>query len=468
MKLWCKMLLSSLLLFFIIFNISGIAIIESNHTAALRSELNRVLEQQQTLSSVIEVLLQDKLANTETFELQILRNYVASYARNATIPGSYLEVLRQNRKVFYRNFPSELSANRPELRKLRHGIQNYIIRDQGGKSYLFASSLLTVGGEDLYVSYIKDISSIYAKRQGQYAVFWGIDLIACLLFGLGSYLISRKITRPLEELTLIARQIAAGTYSQRVSYTASDEIGILARSFNHMADLIQQKVDELNDSADQKQQFIDNFTHELRTPLTSIIGYSELLKKQDLTSDYFQISIDNIHREGQRLQQLSESMLKLVKLREATLHLERLNAKDIFSQMAQSFRIRLENDHVKLFIEPGDYIFFGDQELCAILLGNLLENALKASPENGQVTLGVFRQATQSGIFVTDGGTGIPHESLPKLFEPFYTTDEARTGQNGLGLGLAICAQIVNLHEWKMEIESEVGLGTRVKIIMKD
>jgi len=468
MKLWRQMVLWSLLLFIVIFNISGIAIIESSHSSELRGELGRVLEQQQTLSSGIGVLLQDRIADTEGFELQILRSYVASYTRNAMPPGSYLEVLRQNRKAFYQNFPGELSSSRAELQKMKHGVQNYIIRDRGDKSYLFASSLLTVGGEDIYVSYIKDISSIYDKRQREYVAFMAIDLCACLLFGFGIYLISRRITHPLEELTRSAQEIAEGTYSQRVIYDRNDEIGILALSFNRMADLIQHKVEELNEAAQQKQQFIDNFTHELRTPLTSIIGYSELLKTQDLTPAYFQISIDNIYREGKRIQHLSESMLKLVKLRQANLNLERLSAQEIFARAAQSFSIRLENEQVELLIEPDDYIFDGDPELCAILLGNLLENALKASPKNSNVTLGVFRQAVQSGIFVSDEGIGIPPESLAKLFEPFYTTDDARTGQNGLGLGLAICLQIAQLHDWKLEAESEAGRGTRIQIIIQD
>lgn len=253
MKLWTKMVLWSLLLFIVIFNISGIVIIESSHSSDLRSELARVLEQQQTLSSGIEVLLQDRIVYTEGFELQILRNYVASYARNAMPPGSYLEVLRQDGKVFCRNFPGELSSNRAELEKMKPGVQNYIIRDKGDKSYLFVSSLLTVGGEDIYVSYIKNISSIYEKRQRQYVSFLAIDLCTCLLFGFGIYLISRRITHPLEELTRSAREIAEGHYAQRVVYDSNDEIGALALSFNRMAELIQQKIQELNESARQKQ-----------------------------------------------------------------------------------------------------------------------------------------------------------------------------------------------------------------------
>ena len=468
MKLWKKMVLWSLLLFVVIFNISGIALIESSHSSEVRGELGRVLEQQQTLSSGIGVLLEDRIANTEGFELQILRNYVASYTRNAMPQGSYLEVLRQDRKVFYQNFPGKLSPDRPELQKMKQGVQNYIIRDRGDKSYLFASSLLTVGGEDIYVSYIKDISSIYEKRQREYVYFMAIDLFACLLFGLGIYLISKRITHPLEELTRSAQEIAEGTYSQRVIYDHNDEIGALAQSFNHMADLIQLKMEEINESSHKKQQFIDNFTHELRTPLTSIIGYSELLKTEELSPANFQISIDNINRESKRIQHLSESMLKLVKLRQSSLNLERLSAQEIFARAAESFRIRLENEQIELRIEPEDYIFDGDRELCTILLSNLLENALKASPPNSHVTLGVFRQAAQSGIFVRDEGAGIPPESIQKLFEPFYTTDEARTGRNGLGLGLAICFQIAQMHDWKLEAESEALQGTRLKIIMQD
>lgn len=192
------------------------------------------------------------------------------------------------------------------------------------------------------------------------------------------------------------------------------------------------------------------------------------MKTGDLTPENYQISIDNIHREGRRIQHLSESMLKLVKLRQSNLNLENLSAQKIFAQVSQAFKIRLEKEQVKLLIEPDDYIFCGDPELCAILIGNLLENSLKASSENSRITLGVFRQGMQSGIFVSDEGTGIPPEACTKLFEPFYTTDEARTGQKGLGLGMAICFQIAVLHNWKIEVQSEAGQGTRIKIIMRD
>lgn len=468
MKLWTKMVLWSLLLFIVIVSISGVVIIESSHTSELRGELARVLEQQQSLSSGIEVLLQDGIANTKGFELQILRNYVASYTRKALPIGSYLEVLRQDRTVFYQNFPGELSLDRAELQKMKPGVQNYIIRDQGDKSYLFASSLLSVGGEDIWISYIKDISSIYEKRQNQYVSFMVIDLFTCLLFGLGIYFISRKITQPLAELTKSTQEIAEGRYTQRVAYDGSDEIGALALSFNRMADLIQQKMEELKEAARQKQQFIDNFTHELRTPLTSMMGYSQLLKRQDLTSDYFQTSIDNIHRESRRIQHLSESMLKLVKLRQSNLHPESLSAREVLTQAAQSYRMRLETQQVMLLIEADDTVFYGDRELCDILLSNLLDNALKASPKNSRITLSVFRQAARSGILVRDEGAGVPPEALSRLFEPFYTTDESRTGANGLGLGLTICRQIAALHGWKIEAESEAGQGTCIKIVMQD
>lgn len=468
MKLWVKMVLWSLALFIVIFNISGIAIIESSHSAELRGELSRVLEQQQTLSSAIGVLLQNKVPYTEGLELQILRSYVASYTINAMPSGSYLEVLRQDHSILFRNYPGQLSSNRPEIKNIKPGLQNYIIRNCGDRTYLFASSVLTLNGEDICVSYIKDINGIYEKRQQQYISFIVIDLLTCLLFGIGIYLISRKITRPLEELAQSAQQIAEGTYTQGVICDQNDEIGILARSFKRMADIIQQKIEELNESARQKQQFIDNFTHELRTPLTSIIGYSELLKKQDLTPEYYKISLDNIHLAGKRIQHLSDAMLKLAQLRPENLILERITAQQLFAQAGQAFTVRLKEQRVKLIVEPDDYIFYGDSDLCVILIGNLLENSLKASPENSNITLGVFRQSGQIGIFVSDEGTGIPRESLARLFEPFYTADEARSGPNGLGLGLTICLQIAMLHGWKIEVESKTGQGTDIKIVMQN
>jgi len=160
-------------------------------------------------------------------------------------------------------------------------------------------------------------------------------------------------------------------------------------------------------------------------------------------------------------------MLKLVQLRHSNLNLQRLSARKIFAQVMQSFSIRLEKEQVQLLIEPEDYIFYGDPELCTILIDNLVDNALKASYPNSHITLGIFRQAGQSGIMVKDEGKGIPPEAVSKLFEPFYTTDEARTGMNGLGLGLSICMQIAELHGWCIEVESEAGQGTRICIIMQ-
>ncbi|GJM73601.1 hypothetical protein HMSSN036_58170 [Paenibacillus macerans] len=122
---------------------------------------------------------------------------------------------------------------------------------------------------------MKDVTPIYQERVEQYHFFLKVDFVACLIYMIVMFLISKGLTKPIDKMVKTAKVIAQGDFSKRVELKSKDEISNLAHHFNHMVSVVEDKIIELERHNLEKQRFIQNFTHELKTPLTSIIGYAD-------------------------------------------------------------------------------------------------------------------------------------------------------------------------------------------------
>ena len=292
-------------------------------------------------------------------------------------------------------------------------------------------------------------------------------IIFSLLAAIILYIILTRIFKPLELVIQSTSKIASGDYSERIRIKGKNELALMANNFNRMAEEIDQYVSHLKDEANRKQQFIDNLAHELRTPLTSIYGYAEYMQKAHLTDEDKFESLAVIREEAGYMRQMMNSMLELAKLRNYQPVMKEINIKELFKQVESSLELTFEEYQVELVIRPCDGQMMGQADLIKSLISNLCINAAKAcTPSGGRVVL-TGKKLSEDCIqmIVSDNGCGIATENICKLTEPFYQVDAVRNKMSqGIGLGLAIAKQIVESHQARLEIQSELGMGTEIKI----
>lgn len=264
------------------------------------------------------------------------------------------------------------------------------------------------------------------------------------------------IVKPISRLTKVTDELAKGNYKVRVNYEGKDEISSLYASFNQMAV-------RLAKQETIRQQFISDVSHEFQTPLTAISGFATILKNENLTDEQRQKYADIILFNSNRLSHLSKNMLQLTLLDGEDTSLD----KSEFPLIEQLNRIIEMEDNAALskdieieFIHPKkEFIIEADESRMEQVWINLLSNAIKYTNEHGVVTVEVRRTPTELQVRFEDTGVGMSQDAISHIFERFYRQDKSRTIE-GNGLGLSIVKRIIDLHHYKIDVESQEDVGS--------
>ena len=202
--------------------------------------------------------------------------------------------------------------------------------------------------------------------------------------------------------------------------------------------------------AAQRQELIDALAHEMRTPLTAILGGVRLLERANLDEEKRVRLLGSMAKEAQRLSDMGDRLLMLTRLEHDAPEFAPFSSMEMAREALDAFD--------SVILEGEDAVFTGERELMICLLRNLVVNGMRAGgTEPVRVTL------MKNGFSVTDSGCGMTKEQIARAFDPFYKADKSRARTHGgAGLGLTLCKKIARLHGGKLEIESEVGKGTRV------
>ncbi len=313
------------------------------------------------------------------------------------------------------------------------------------------------------------IQSSLKSLQSSLITVGAVSLVASLIL---VWLLARTALAPIQRLAATAQAIgAARDFTRRVPVQAAeqrDEVGRLAEAFNQMLDQLQAAYDQLETALEAQRRFVADASHEMRTPLTSLRGNLDLLTQANAAGvsgdrEEQQELLADMAAETERLGRLVNDLLLLARA-DAGQHLV-LGPAEIGPLLRDAFRAaRFFREAVALALdEPPDAWVIGDGDRLKQLLLILLDNAMKYTPEGGQVGLGA-RQAVRRGvegveIHVSDTGTGIPAEEQERIFERFYRIDRAR-GSAGAGLGLAIARWIVDEHQGSITVQSAPGEGS--------
>jgi two-component system sensor histidine kinase BaeS len=284
-----------------------------------------------------------------------------------------------------------------------------------------------------------------------------------------SILLVRRLTQPLEDLTLAAEQMKQGKYTQRVSLPKTlDELGYLGLTFNEMADTIEADITELRRQDQVRRDLIANIAHDLATPLTAIQGFSEALADNVISSpDERQEIAQRIGREVQRLRRLVADIQQMTSLEagHAKLDLAPLDMHALVDETIAVIEPECEQQgiHVHNDIKPSTPQVVADSDRITQVLLNLLDNARRHTPAEGTIRIGAAVQSHYLLVWVSDTGTGIAAADLSHIFERFYRADRSRTtSTGGSGLGLSIVKAIITAHSGSIWAESTLGQGTRI------
>ena len=299
--------------------------------------------------------------------------------------------------------------------------------------------------------------------QLRWFVLGGTLLTALLALALALGL-ATTITRPLQQLSESARRIAVGNYRTRVEIRSRDEVGALANSFNQM-------VQRLEEAEQTRARQLAAIVHELARPLAGMRAAVETVREvahddpvmSESLLDGVEEELGRVERLVGTLQGLQKRAFRPIQLNRAKISLERVIRASAanFEPMAtrQGITLALELPHSLAWV-------YADEDRLIQVLTNLLDNAFKFTPPGGQVTVAAGENGESVWVSVADTGMGIAPEELPHIFQQFYRGDESRPPEKrGMGLGLAICREIITTHQGQIQVESANG-GARFKFTL--
>ena len=287
------------------------------------------------------------------------------------------------------------------------------------------------------------------------------DALALAVAAGGGIFLARRALKPVDKIAETAQEIGETDLSRRINVNTKDELGRLAATLNAM-------IGRLEKAFQRQKQFTSDASHELRAPLAVIEAESSLaLQKERPPSDYRQ-SLETISQESKQMSSLIEQLLTLAR---ADAGKEQWNFTDVNLGRAIT---NLSADVEVLCQEKGlscqlgqiqDLVVKGDAARLRELFMNLLDNAIRYTPAPGTVSVSLHREGEMAIVAIKDTGVGIAAEDMPFIFERFYRVDKARSrAQGGTGLGLAICRYIAEAHGGKIEVESQVGVGSTFSV----
>lgn len=274
----------------------------------------------------------------------------------------------------------------------------------------------------------------------------------------GMYFV-KSICVPLMQISVTAKKLAKGDFSERIAIRNNDEIGELSRVFNDMAD-------ELENSEAIKNDFISSVSHELRTPLTAIKGWSETLEA-GYDEETYRKGMKVITHETGRLEGMVEELLDFSRIQNGRFTLQMANT-DIIAELDDALLIytdkaRKEKKTIH-YSEPESLcVVYGDKNRLRQVFINVIDNAMKYTDPGGSVDISVEKNDDTLSIIVADTGIGISAADLPKVKAKFYKANSTRRGS---GIGLAVADEIISMHGGTLDIDSVLGKGTTVTITL--
>lgn len=297
---------------------------------------------------------------------------------------------------------------------------------------------------------------LFMSRIGDLNFFLLLFIPLSILF---FYLLTKPYTAYFNEISNGIHNLARGDFKQRVTIQSNDEFSDIAHDINLASEKLEEAILRGDFSESSKDQLVVNLAHDLRTPLTSVLGYLDLiLKDEKLTKDQAKHFLTIAFTKSLRLERLIDELFEITRMNYGMLHIEKkpLNLRDLLYQLKEEMYPVFERNDLKARINiPPVLSILGDGELLARVFENLLTNANRYGIDGQYVDINGFIEEGEVVVQIVNYGDSIPPNELPHIFDMFYTGDKARTHQeNSTGLGLFIAKNIVEQHNGTILVES--------------
>lgn len=444
-------------------------------------EVNQKLHQSLAANIVQqELLLRNQEINQEALQevfhmLMIINPSIEVYLLDA-----------RGKILAYSAPPGEVKRSRVSLEPIRMflaGSQEYPLhgddpRDTQRQKVFSAAPIYDTGQLQGYLYVVlggQEYDSVIKMVQGSYIfrLSAGMTAASVLLTLIAGLLSLRWLTQRLRRLTEVMESFKQGDFRRPVAMPEwnrgprADEIDRLGVTFEQMSERITQQISQVQSADASRRELVASVSHDLRTPLASLQGYLEtlLIKESTLSPEekhqYLELATLHCQRLGRLVADLFE--LTILEAQETPLHVEPFSLGELTQDVTQNFRLEAGRKRISLEVDIPENAPFVSGEIGLIerVLENLLENAIKYTPEGGTIHLGLVHKHNQIVARITDSGPGIPEQDLPHIFERFYRVERHHPDEPvGTGLGLAIVQRILQLHRSSIEVESKVGHGT--------
>lgn len=290
-------------------------------------------------------------------------------------------------------------------------------------------------------------------------LFFSAVVIAAILSFLVSALLSQRIARPIREMTVVAKKIASGDFSQRVSTNSGGELKVLSASFNHMSAAIKEM-------DDMQSAFISDVSHELRTPMTIISGFVEGVLDGTIPESEQKKYLEIVLSEIKRLNRLVNDLLEMSRLKSGKIEYKMVpfDINESIRKAVISFDKKLSDKEIDVEVnfQYDTMYVLGSQDSIYRVITNLMDNAVKFTPQKGRISISSTAENGKTKVAIENSGEGLSERELIHIWDRFYQTDKSRSSKNrGAGLGLYIVKNIMAAHSNDIYAESEAGKYTR-------
>ncbi|WP_103077074.1 sensor histidine kinase [Petrotoga mexicana] len=301
--------------------------------------------------------------------------------------------------------------------------------------------------------FTNEIENVLARLK---MILISTGVLVMILAGIGGFFYADSSLKPVEKIIDTAKNIEENNLNERIKVKTQDELGRLASTLNQM-------ISRLEKAFEQQKQFTADVSHDLRTPLSIIQAESSLSLKKDRSIEEYKKSLELILEETSYMSEIIDKLLFLARSDNKTqfYNFTKTNLKSLLEEVIKKVSPLYLNKGLALEVAKLEELYIrADKDKLKEAIINILDNSLKYT-DKGKVTISSVKKGNFAKISIEDTGRGIPKEDLNRIFDRFYRGDKARTSsEKSTGLGLAIVKEIVNAHDGRIEVKSEVGKGT--------
>ncbi len=365
--------------------------------------------------------------------------------------------------IFDRNKKPVYSSNNGADTSFYSSLNSPSIIKQGEKDIVLLNNEISFASDTLYLQLSKELTYENILIYALFVILVVSSIIGIIITVVIGFKQSKRMLLPIRDMTETVKAITVENLDTRLDIKgAYDELRDLAVTFNKMFDRIQSSYEKQN-------QFVSDASHELRTPISVIQGYINLLDRWGKSDkEILDESIVAIKGESEAMKDLIEKLLFLARSDKRLLSLQRedFHINELIDEAVYETKL-IDPNHEILGDAPENVIINADRKLLKQAIRIFVDNSVKFTPKDGTIKIKAYLQKREVVITVEDNGIGIPKEDIKNIFNRFYRSDKSRTKETGgYGLGLSIAKFIIDEHEGYIKVESQVNLGTKIKIFL--